>query len=80
MECVLNRRNKLLYFGNAASIGVSQGQGVTFKQFGVDGICSNIMKVIATIIVEPLVHSINLSLLTGTVPKKTSFNLVKEMI
>ena len=36
---------------------------------GVDGICSKIMKAIANVIIEPLAYCINLSLLTGTVPK-----------
>ena len=38
---------------------------------GVDGICNKSMKATANVIVGPLAHCINLSLLTGTVPKMT---------
>lgn len=38
---------------------------------GVDGICSKIMKAFPNVIVEPLAHCINISLLTGIVPKMT---------
>ena len=36
---------------------------------GVDGICTKVLKAIAPIIIEPLVHCINLSLTTGVMPQ-----------